>query len=113
VGYPYIECWQAGELYLLELVQKGMKVAGAKMLAADVLTEEDILVKRCKLITIGSRAANQIEQVYGMKTLLLLQATHPKADLYMKKAYEKGHEGAVSTLHRTRKEAWIIGGRPH
>ncbi len=56
------------------------------------------------------RAANQIEQVYDVKTLPLLLATHSMVSLYMKKAHEKGHKGAVSTLHRSRKEAWIIGG---
>ncbi len=68
-------------MYLLELAQKGMKVAGAKMLAADVLIEEDILGKRCKLITDILRAANQIEQVYDVKTLPLLLATHSMAGL--------------------------------
>jgi hypothetical protein len=43
MGYPLIECRRAGELYLLELAQKEMNVARAKMLAADVLTEEDML----------------------------------------------------------------------
>ncbi len=43
MGYPLIEWRRAGELYLLELAQKGMNVARAKMLAADVLTEEDKL----------------------------------------------------------------------
>jgi hypothetical protein len=32
-------------MYLLKMAQNGMKVAGAKMLAADVLTEEDVLEK--------------------------------------------------------------------
>jgi hypothetical protein len=43
MGYPLIEWRRAGELYLPELAQKGMNVARAKMLAADVLTEEDKL----------------------------------------------------------------------
>ncbi len=51
------------------------------MLAADVLIEEDILGKRCKLITAILRAANQIEQVYDVKTLPLLLATHSMAGL--------------------------------
>ncbi len=33
-------------MYLLELAQKEMKVAGAKRLAADVLMEEDLLGKK-------------------------------------------------------------------
>jgi hypothetical protein len=28
----------------------------------------------------------------------------------MKRAHENGHEGAISTLHRSRKEVWIISG---
>jgi hypothetical protein len=40
---------------------------------------------------VGSRAANQVAQVY-------LQAIHPMSVLYMKRAHEKGHEGAVSIL---------------
>lgn len=65
-------------------------VAGAKMLAADVLMEEDILGRRGKLITIGS--ANRVAQVYGTKTLPQLQATHPMAGLYINIAHEKGHD---------------------
>jgi hypothetical protein len=55
-GYQSIKCRRAGELYLLEMAQKGMKVAKVKMLAADVQTEEDMLGKRRKLISVGSRA---------------------------------------------------------
>jgi hypothetical protein len=32
------------------------------------------------------------------------------AGLNMRKAHEKGHERTVLTLHRSRKEVWIIGG---
>jgi hypothetical protein len=66
-------------MYLLELAQKRMKVAGAKMLAAEVLTEEDLLGRRQKLITVSSRATDQIPQVCGARTLPLLQANHPMA----------------------------------
>jgi hypothetical protein len=51
VGYPSIEC-QRREDVPAGIAQKGMKVAGAKMLAADILTEEDLLGRRRKLITI-------------------------------------------------------------
>jgi hypothetical protein len=40
-----------------------MKVAVSKILAADVLMEKDALGRRHKLITIGSRAANQVEHL--------------------------------------------------
>jgi hypothetical protein len=42
IGYPSAECLRSAELYLLEWAQKGMKIKGAKMLAMDVVTEEDI-----------------------------------------------------------------------
>jgi hypothetical protein len=81
------------------------------MLASSVLTEEDVVRKWHKLGTVGSRAANQVPQVYGAKALPLLQGDHPLARMYILKAHEKGHEGAISTPHRSRKEVWIIGGR--
>jgi hypothetical protein len=65
VGYPSLECQLAGELYLLELAQKGMKIAGVRMLATDVASEEDVIGRRRKLIVIGSRGRNQIAEVYG------------------------------------------------
>jgi hypothetical protein len=60
IGYPSAECRRAGELYLLELAQKEMGISWAKMLATNVATEEDVLGQRRKLITVGSRAKNQI-----------------------------------------------------
>jgi hypothetical protein len=48
-------------------------------------------------------------QVYGTKILPLFQPDHTLAGLYMNRAHEKGREGAISTLHRSRKEVWIIG----
>ncbi len=59
-------------MYLLELAQKGMGISGAKMLAMDVLTEEDVLGQKRKLITVGSRAANQIAGMYGTDELPVL-----------------------------------------
>jgi hypothetical protein len=75
-----------------------MGIAGAKMLATDVLTKEDVLGKKRKLITIGLRAANQIAPVYGAKALPVLQADHPLAELYVRKAHERGYEGVISSL---------------
>jgi hypothetical protein len=43
VGYPSLEYRQAGELYLLESAQKGIKISGANMLATDVVTGEDVI----------------------------------------------------------------------
>ncbi len=59
-GYPSSECRQAREMYLLELAQKRMQVAGAKMLAADGLIKEGVVGRRRRLITVSSRAANYI-----------------------------------------------------
>ncbi len=58
MGYPSAECQRAGELYLLELAQIGMGISGEKMLATDVLSEEDILGQKRKLIMVGSWAVN-------------------------------------------------------
>jgi hypothetical protein len=64
IGYPSAECLRSAELYLLERAQKGMKISGAKMLATDVVTEEDVNGDKRKLIVIGSRGRNQIKEVY-------------------------------------------------
>jgi hypothetical protein len=101
VRYPLAECRRAGELYLLELAQKGMGISGAKMLATNIVTEEDMLGQKRKLIMIGSRALNQIAGVYGRGELPVLQWAHSLAVLYLKDADEKGHEGKVTTLHRS------------
>ncbi len=67
--------------------------------------EEDVL------ITIGSRAINQIAGIHGAGKLPVLQWAHSMAKLYMKEVHEKGQEGTVSTLHRLQKNVWIINGR--
>jgi hypothetical protein len=112
IRYPSAECRWAGELYLLELAQKGMGISWAKMLASNVVTEENVLGQRRKLITAGLRAKNQIAGVYGRAQLPVLQRVHPLAVLYMWAAHEKGHEGILSTFHRSRRSVWIIYGRP-
>ncbi len=81
------------------------------MLATNIITKEDVLGRKRKLITIGSRSVNQIAGMYGTGELPVLQLAQPIAKLYMKEAHEKGHEGTVSTLHRSRKNVWIINGR--
>jgi hypothetical protein len=110
VGYPSIECKRADELYMLELAQRGMQISGVRMLATDVVTEEDVVRKGRKLNVIGSRGRNQIAGIYGQAKLAELQRNHPLSELYMKAAHEEGHEGMVSTLHRSRKKVWVIGG---
>ncbi len=83
IGYQSAECWRAGELYLLELAQKGMGISGAKMLATNVVTEEDMLGQRRKLITVGSRTRNQTAGIHEKGELSVLQRAHPLAALYM------------------------------
>jgi hypothetical protein len=80
-----------------------MGILGVKMLATNIVTEEDVLGQKRKLITIGSRAVNQIAGVYRRGELPVLQWAHPLAALYMKDAHEKGHESTVTTLHRSQK----------
>jgi hypothetical protein len=84
---------------------------GAKMLAMDVVTEEDINGIKRKLIVIGSRGKNQIEDIYGQAELPVLAREHYLSRLYMQAAHEKGCEGSVSTLHRSRRKVWVINGR--
>ncbi len=110
-GYPSLECRRAGELCLLERAQKGMKILGARMLATDVVTEEDVNGKRRQLIVVESRGRNQIEGMYGQTKLPVLPREHPLSELYMRAAHEEGHKGAVSTLHRSRRKVWVIGGQ--
>jgi hypothetical protein len=88
IGYPSAECRWAGKLYLLELAQKGMGISGAKMLATNVVTEEDVLGQRRKLITVGSRGKNHIAEVYRRTELPVLQRGHPLAALYIWAAHE-------------------------
>ncbi len=107
LGYPSLECRRAAGLYLLERAQKGMKISGARMLAMDVAIEEDVNGCRRKLIVVGSRGRNQIEDMYGQTELPVLAREHPLSRFYMQAAHEEGHEGTISTLHRSRKKMWI------
>jgi hypothetical protein len=110
VGYPLAECLKSAELYLLERAQKGMKISGAKMLAMDVVTEEDVNGVKRKLIVIGSRGKNQIGDIYGQAELPVLAREHKLSKLYMQAAHEEGHEGTVSSLHRSRRKVWVTNG---
>jgi hypothetical protein len=78
--------------------RKGLKSKGGKMLAADVLTEEDILGIKQKLIIPGSRRSNQIPKIYSVTHLPSLNESHPKGKLYMEKAQRIRHEGIVHDL---------------
>jgi hypothetical protein len=87
VGYPSIECRHAGELYLLELAQKGMKISEGRML----VSEEDMIGRRSKLTVNGSRGRNQIEGIYGQVELPVLLRDHPLSELYTRAAHGEGY----------------------
>ncbi len=80
------------------------------MLVMDVVTEENIIGVKRKLIVIASRGKNQIEDIYGQTELPVLARGHLLSKLYKQAAHEKGHEGSVSTLHRSRRKVWITNG---
>jgi hypothetical protein len=63
-------------------------------------------VKR-KLIVIGSRGRNQMKDVYGQAELPVMARDHKLSKLYVQAAHEEGHEGTVSTLHRSRRRVWV------
>jgi hypothetical protein len=90
---------RAVALYLLEEAQKGLKVKGARMLAAAVLTEEDVLGIKQKLMVLDSIGSNQMPKNYGAPYLPLLNMEHPLDRMYMEKANKEGHERVTSMLH--------------
>ncbi len=102
---------RVAELYLLENAQKGLKVQGAMMLAADVLTKEYILGVKRKLVTLGSRGSDQIPKIDSPAHLPLLTENNPMATLYMEKAHKTAIDGAVAMLHRSRQEVRVVRGR--
>jgi hypothetical protein len=59
------------------------------MLATNIVTKEDVLGQRRRLITVGSRARNQIAGVFGSGELPVPQRADPLAVLYMQDAHEK------------------------
>jgi hypothetical protein len=111
IGYPSAECLRSAELFLLELAQKQMKIPRAKMLTMDTVMKEDINGIKRKLIVIGTRGRNQIKSIYGEVDLPVLAKDHKLSELYIQAAHEEGHEGAITTLHRSGKKVWIINGR--
>ncbi len=64
--------------------------------------EEDVNGITRKLVVNGSRGRNQIQGVYGQVDLPVLAKEHKLSELYAQAAHETGHEGVISTLHRTR-----------
>jgi hypothetical protein len=109
-GYPSIQCLRAAELFLLESAQKGMRTSRTKSLNVDTVIEEDVIGVERKLVVIGSRGRNQIQGVYGQSDLPVLAKDHKLSELYVQAAHETGHEGVITTLHRSRRRVWIING---
>jgi hypothetical protein len=110
-GYPSIQCLRAAELFLLEKAQKDLKTSRMRSLNVDTTTEVDVIRVRRKLVVIGSRGRNQIQGVYGQADLPVLAQEHKLSELYAQAAHETGHEGVITTLHRSRRRVWIINGR--
>jgi hypothetical protein len=110
-GYPSIQCLRAAELFLLEKAQRGLKTSRMRSLNVDAATEEDVIGIKRKLVVIGSRGRNQIQGVYGQANLPVLAKDHKLSELYAQAAHETGHEGVITTLHRSRRRVWIINGR--
>jgi hypothetical protein len=77
----------------------------------DTAFEEDVNGITRKLVVIGSQGRNQIQGVYGQVDLPVLAKEHKLSELYAQAAHETGHEGVISTLHRTRRKVWIINRR--
>jgi hypothetical protein len=63
------------------------------------------------LIVIGSRGRNQIKDIYGQAELPVMAKDHKLSKLYVQAAHEEGHEGTVSTLHRSRRKIWVTNER--
>jgi hypothetical protein len=110
-GYTSIQCLRAAELFLLESAQRGMKTSITKSLNVDTVIEEDVIGVKRKLVVIRSRGRNQIQVVYGQTDLPVLAKDHKLSELYMQAAHETGHEGVITTLHRSRRRVWIINGQ--
>jgi hypothetical protein len=110
-GYPSIQCLQAAELFLLEKAQKGLKAARMRTLNVDTASEVDVNGIIRKLVVIGSRGRNQIQEIYGQANLPVLDKDHKLSELYVQAAHEIAHEGTITTMHRSRKRVWVIHGR--
>ncbi len=111
IGYPSAQCLRSVELFLLERAQKGMKIPRAKTLTVDTVVEEDVNGIKRKLTVVGTRGRNQIQGIYGQTDLPVLAKDHKLSELYVQAAHEEGHEGVITTLHRSRRRVWIVNGR--
>jgi hypothetical protein len=87
-GYPSIQTLKAAELFLLEKAQKGLKATKMRLLNVDTALEEDVNGITRKLVVIGSRGRNQIQEVYGQANLPVLAKEHKLSELYAQAAHE-------------------------
>ncbi len=111
IGCPSIQCLRSAELFLLERAQKEMKTSRTKSLNVDTVTEEDVNGIKRKLTVIGTWGRNQTQGMYGQTNLPVLAKDHKLSELYIQAAHKEGHEGVITTLHRSRRRVWIINGR--
>jgi hypothetical protein len=42
--------------------------------------------------------------------LPVIAKDHKLSELYIRATHEEGHEGAVATLHRSRRKVWVTNG---
>ncbi len=47
----------------------------------------------------------------GETDLSVLAKDHKLSELYVQAAHDMGHEGVITTLHRSRRRVWIVNGR--
>ncbi len=111
IGFPSAECFRSAELFLLEQAPKGMKVPKSRTLTVGTVTEEGVNGVKRKLTVIGTRGRNQIKGIYGQADLPVLAKDHKLSELYVQATHEEGHEGTITTLHRSRRRVWIVNGR--
>ncbi len=110
IGYPSAQFLRSAELFLLKRAQKGIKPPRAKTLTVDTVVKEDVQEIKRKLTVVGTRGRNQIQGIYGQTDLPVLAKDHKLSELYVQAAQEEGHEGVVTTLHRSRRRVWIVKG---
>jgi hypothetical protein len=88
-----------------------MKLPKARTLTVDTVVKEDVNGIKRKLTIIGTRGRNQIKGTYGQIDLPVYAKNYKLSELYVQAAHEEGHEGTITTLHRSRRRVSIINGQ--
>jgi hypothetical protein len=52
-----------------------------------------------------------MQGVYGQTDLPVLAKDRKLSELYVQATHEMGHEGVITTLHRSRRRVWIVNGQ--